>query len=56
MYGGVGRYSLCVWWCREVQLMCMGVWGGPAYVYGGVGRPSLCVWGCREVQLMCMVV
>ena len=29
MYGGVGRSNLCVWWCREVQLMCMGVWGGP---------------------------
>ena len=45
MYGGVGRSSLCVWGCREVQLMCM-----------GVGRSSLCVWRCREAQLMCMVV
>ena len=25
VYGGVGRSSLCVWWCREAQLMCMGV-------------------------------
>ena len=48
MYGGVGRSSLCVWRCGEVQLMCMGVKGGPAYVYGGVGP--------REVQLMCMGV
>ena len=45
MYGGVGRSNLCVWGCREVQLMCMEVWGGPAYVYG-----------CGEVQLMCMEV
>ena len=23
VYGSVGRSNLCVWWCREVQLMCM---------------------------------
>ena len=54
MYGAVGRSSLCVWGCREVQLMCMEVWGGPAYVYGGVGRSNTLRY--VHVQMHCLDV